>query len=543
MSILNRNLYLFIVLALSLNCGTSPAFGSSKVAYILSVNDFHGKVTESSASPGAAKLASQINAIRASHNMNDNNHILVLAGDNYQGSLESYIDHGNTLSEIFKYLSVSASAVGNHEFDWGKDHFPEWSKIGGFPFLASNITINESDPLPYKIYNLDGIKIAILGLTTQETLITTPHANLNNVSISGVSEAAKKYTHLLQNKLKPNEKPDVIIALTHVGSFQDNENNITGYSISINGTDVNEMEELSKVEGIDAIISGHTHQTVNGRMNNKVVVQAAEHGKKIGFIKIEMSNTNNQYNKNNITIESEVIPVDPNITGDTFVENKVHQLKSSMQDEFSKEIGYSKSFFPAARSSHTGVSLIAQYVMKEIYETYGKQQNLDAVIFNGGQFRADINQGPITITDLYNVMPYDNTLAFISITGKNLRDIVDHSISLAKGAGQFYGLDVVYDSSRDPGERIVSLSHNGNKIEDHKHYRIAISSFMYPNGDLYNLSHGKHYSDSMVILRDILIDTIKRDKMISDKTIHINNNIIDLNKDHVTENPTNTAAA
>ena len=125
----------------------------AKVIEILSFNDFHGALAEGSKDLGYAKMVGYINEFKAENP----NTVVVSAGDNYNGTAISNLTHGEPVNEMFKAVELLASAVGNHEFDWGPDKIPTWAEQGGFTFVASNIYETETYYPPKPQPSLPGL--------------------------------------------------------------------------------------------------------------------------------------------------------------------------------------------------------------------------------------------------------------------------------------------------------------------------------------------------------------------------------------------------
>lgn len=114
----------------------SPKLESgNKVIDIISFNDFHGALDSGGKTPGMAKF---VGAVKEYKKANPNT-IVVSGGDNYQGTAMSNLTYGKPVSEMFKEIGLVASAIGNHEYDWGTKYMDTWQKDGGFEFLACNI--------------------------------------------------------------------------------------------------------------------------------------------------------------------------------------------------------------------------------------------------------------------------------------------------------------------------------------------------------------------------------------------------------------------
>ncbi|HRS66868.1 MAG TPA: metallophosphoesterase, partial [Spirochaetia bacterium] len=225
--------------------------GKAAVVDVLCFNDFHGTIYEDplGKNVGIAKIATIVNRLKT---LNPNT-VLVSAGDNYQGSALSIVSQGAIISEFFKYIGVAASAVGNHEFDWGDNLFQTWTADGGFPFLAANLIDKRTGKIasfvkPYTIVRIGGRRIAFIGLSTTETPRSTKAQFVENYEFANPTETARYWV----NYLKATEKPDVIIGLTHIPSAANGMNK----SVAISTSDANELADLADRGGLDAIITG-----------------------------------------------------------------------------------------------------------------------------------------------------------------------------------------------------------------------------------------------------------------------------------------------
>lgn len=255
----------------------------AKVIDILTINDFHGNIMEDEKNPGAAKLIGYVKEKKA----NNPNTIIVSAGDNYKGSKISNSTYGKPVSEMFRSMGLVASAVGNHEFDWGVDKIPIWAEDGAFDFLAANIFNVETGELvkwvkPYKMVEVDGVKIAFVGLSHPDTPMFTKAKYTKGLVFIDPVAIAKEWVNLLKEGKTKEGVPDVIIALTHLDS------EVNPITREIKGKAV----ELAKIEGIDGIISGHSHKVVVGKVNDVPIVQAYYNGLAIGVLSIKLDKNN-----------------------------------------------------------------------------------------------------------------------------------------------------------------------------------------------------------------------------------------------------------
>ena len=438
--------------------------------FIFSLNDLHGYADESNSALGFAKFVTGLNEYKKNLGATANNSLVVAAGDMYQGGFLSNISYGDIVSPFLKSIKVKVCALGNHDLDWGIKHLRRWERDGGFEFLSSNIRSGSGESIckAYKIFNISGYKIAFLGLTTVESQFTIPYSTLKNIGGVHFDDPTQTTKELIQ-KIRSSDAPDYIIALVHMGAMQDSANS------SIYG----EIEALSRIEGIDAIIAGHTHTKVAGFLNKKPVIEACSYGKCIGALEIDTKNHTIKPMVKDLYAERASLLPNKNI--DDLI--KANNLK------YQKEINTVLS----VSSNNLDYKSLSKYFVKKIFDDLKNDgKSVDAVIINGGLFRTKINKGDsISYKTIKELIPFDNTLVFVDISGSDLAKAIHHTQNMPnqRKEGAFY-------------TNISNITHN-------KYYKVAISSFMYPNGDWYDFSNAKNVFDTQTLLSDLMLRFVR----------------------------------
>ena len=253
---------------------------------ILLFNDFHGNVAEDTR-PGKGKnagMAKMIGYVRTA-GMENPNTIVVAGGDNYQGTAISNLTYGAPVSAMMRAMDVKVCAVGNHEFDWGSNRMTKWQKDGNFTFLAANIVEKKTGkPVswakPYSIIKKGNYKIAFIGLAHPDTAVLTSAEHVSGLEFTDPVKTGQEWVnYLLAGKAKEG-KPDAIIALTHIDSFQ-KDGEISGNAVN-----------LAEIKGLDAVLSAHSHQTVSGNVNGIPILQAYCYGRAVGKLSITFGSEN-----------------------------------------------------------------------------------------------------------------------------------------------------------------------------------------------------------------------------------------------------------
>lgn len=494
---LSKKLIIFPLAFLLVLGSISFVLAAEKEITILTINDYHGSLAPAGSNVGAAKL---VDAIKTEKAKNPEGTIIVSAGDNYQGSAMSNMLYGEPVSEVLKEMGLELSAVGNHEFDWGIDKIIKWAEDGELTFVVTNIyDIRTNEPVdwaePFVIIEKMGIKVGFIGLATPETAYKTLKANVVNYEFRDPMEVITEWVPKVKDA-----GADIIIALTHLGSFQDKEGNITG-----------EAATISEVDGVDAVISGHTHQRVSGLVNGKPLVQAYKNGRSIGKITFV-------FDENNKLVSAE-----------PFLDN-IYKRPDTLKDDantlaiymkYEEELGpvlgkvLGKTTVDLDHDRYAGPSLLGEWACDIMRDKAGVQ----IAMTNGGGLRTDIPAGEITAGILYEVMPFDNTLYTMKLSGADVKSNIEHGIMNEDiGWIQISGVKVTYNPDAEAGNRITSMIlEDGTVVEMDKYYTVVTNDFMFTGGDKYNFENSKDGLDTFIPIRDALMDAVEKAGVISPK--------------------------
>lgn len=477
--------------------------GKSKYVSIFAINDFHGTVEEdlTGKNLGMAKLAQVISELQAANPES----IFVSAGDNYQGSSLSNLSQGKIVSDFFKYMNLAASTIGNHEFDWGSERFAEWERDGGFSFLACNLIEKQSGKLPswckeYELFNVGGHTICVIGVATIDTIFTTKKDLIEGYDFLDPAKTVRK----VLRKVQATYHPEAVVVLSHIGSHI---NRLSGTPVSAanDPKDKFELEDLCKIKGIDAVITGHSHELVNAKLNGKPVVQAMNYGRAVSQIRIK-------FNEKGVSkVEGRVIQAHKDRAEIT--ENKdMLALLGKYKSEYGNQLG-EKIAFVESELSHeetvpnvTPLGFVVTTAMKAAF-------NADFAVTNGGGLRKSIKAGTLTVNDMWELIPFDNTGVLVTVKGKDLKRIVDHGInSVGFRAGQFAGGKVYYSTKMPEGSRVTKIVlDDGREVQDDESYKVVVNDFMAMGGDKYDCipESALEINNTYIPFRDAVIEQLK----------------------------------
>lgn len=465
------------------------SLSKTKVVDVLSFNDFHGNALESGKNIGAAKLAGVVNGYRSKESANYGV-IPVTAGDIFQGTAISNLTQGEPGIEMMKAMGVEISAVGNHEFDWGTERFNVWQKEGNFKFLAANMVNEKTGEIvdyvePYKIIEKNGVKIAFIGLATEETLTSTKAENIVGLEFADYVETLNKYIPIVKA-----EGADAVVALTHCGTFQDSKTGeITG-----------EGAELAKkgVEGLDAIITGHSHKFVSGKVNNIPVVQAGYNGRALSKLSFTFDK-----DKKLVSVEPETMVFqgnEANLPKDAEVDAKM----AALQEKLSGILGEHVTTLEERLNNDDKYSNLTDLGVK-VSETMRQVAGTQIAVNNGGGIRRSLEAGEVTVGDMYEILPFDNYIVTMNIKGSDLKRVIAHGINPENiGWGQYAGIKVYFNPETYEINSMTLL--DGTPIKDDEYYSLATNDFMVTGGDGYDFTGAEDIYNTNICMRDSIMD-------------------------------------
>ena len=458
--------------------------GKSNVVDVLSFNDLHGNVTESGKNVGAAKLAGVINEYKSQEN-SSYGVIPVAAGDLFQGTAISNLTKGAPVIDMIKVLGLEVSALGNHEFDWKRKDITTWQEEGNFDFLAANIVYKSTNEVvdfvkPYEIIEKNGVKIGFIGIATQDTVTSTKAENIYDLNFLDPVETLDKWSEIVRN-----EGADVIVALTHAPVTEAEDGSVTGEAADI----------AREAKDVDAVIGAHNHAFVDAYVGDVPVVQAGYYGRGLSRLRFTFDE-----NKNLLTVEpytqkfqgiENTLPVDAN------VQAIVDKYNNELTPLFAEVITPLENKLEHDRNN--GLTPLGVVVSDTMRKVAGTQIGIN----NGGGIRRALEAGNITVGDMYEILPFDNTIVKLEVSGSDLVKLIEHGINPEGfGWGQFAGVKVWYDEATGKVTSIRLL--DGTKVEMDKYYSVAINDFMLTGGDSYDFSNAKNVVNTQIVMREYI---------------------------------------
>jgi 2',3'-cyclic-nucleotide 2'-phosphodiesterase (5'-nucleotidase family) len=390
-----KTLILYFLIAFSFaSCKQDKNTPSSDVKItILYTNDEHGWMEANDKTSGAAGMLSMWKS-REEYN-NKDKFLILSGGDMWTGPAISTWFKGQSMIEVMNEMGYEAAALGNHDFDFTVDTLYEHLKKMNFPVLSANIVEKASGNIPgfakpYLILKKQGIKIGIIGLSSLSTPYTTFPAYVEDYKFTPYASAIEKYAPIVKEA-----GADIIIIAGHICE--------------------NEMEILSataKKFGIPLISGGHCHQTVLKSMNGVLLIESG--AEMHNYVKVELI-----YNVENkrVTIGKKAIVPNQTSSTDKSVQSIVDYWQTKTEEALSEEIGY------CSETIQESSVAMGNLVCDSWLQTF---PNADVSITNSGGIRQNIEQGTISLETILGVLPFNNSIYELELSGTELLDCIDN---------------------------------------------------------------------------------------------------------------------
>ncbi|USS88112.1 bifunctional metallophosphatase/5'-nucleotidase [Fructilactobacillus hinvesii] len=476
-----------------------------KTIKLLSTSDVHGYVYPTNYSTkdnytgiGLLKAGTIIKQARKQAQPDE----IVLAvenGDLIQGSpLTSYLaEQPNTpkdyLTDITSQIGYDAGVLGNHEFNYGLDYIRAAEAKRNYPIISANITGAESEHIadaPYQIIEKQGVKIAVLGLTTAFVPNWEMAKNIQGLTFNSILKTAQE----LVPKLR--KQADVVIVAYHGGLEADPETGAPTEKLTVENEG---YRLLTTVPGIDALITGHQHRELAGTINHVPFTQPGVRGSNVGQITLILDDDNHVVNGISELLSTKDVTIDQSLLPDSQLENQVQAWLEEPVGHVTGADLQVHDHLQARFHGHPYLDLINQVQMKA----------LGTDISGTALFNDEITglSPTVSMREIISNYSYPNTAFSERITGKELREALEQnakfftvkdgqiviSAEFVKPKLQLYnydvysGIDYEFDISQPVGYRVTKLTYHDQPVTDDQELTVAMNNYRAIGGGDYQM--------------------------------------------------------
>ena len=467
---------------------------------VIGTNDLHGHIE------ALPLLAGYINRIREDRADDGGGVVLLDGGDLFQGTLESNSNEGQAVISAYNAIGYTAAAIGNHEFDFGpvgektvatdpgddpRGALKARAVEANFPLLSANILEKSTQkPVPWPnvspstLVEIAGVKVGIVGGTTESTPQTTISKNVADLVFPSLAEKIKEEALKLRK-----QGAQVILVTIHAGgrcrSFSKPED-----VSSCEGGEVFPLAKALPKGLVQVIVSGHSHAGMAHLVNGTAILESYSRGAAFGRADLKV------FADSRPPVIAKIFPPQ-NLCGKGKppCTNQVYEAKPIVPDpKVAAVIAPYQEKALGVRNRKTG--LFAKGLFRKSYDKESALGNLVADLMlearpkanvsmtNGGGLRADLSEGQVSFGQLFEVLPFDNRFATVKMKVKDLRKLVAGNLKRSRGILSFAGIEARATCNKGALDVVVyKTSPKRRRMRDKESITLVTSDFLAWGGD------------------------------------------------------------
>ena len=504
---------LALLLGSPLSAAAAP--GQPVVLQFINVSDWHAQLDPLSVTGvgnvgGAAVLSTYFQMERAANP----NTLVLTAGDAYGAAppLSSFFNEEPAVLAM-NLMGFDADTFGNHNFDKGVNHLQQMIDLAEFQYVVANLENLEGNlegVKPYEIFDMAGVKVAVIGLINPEAPTLVFPGSFNSLIITDPVMAA--------NKARAQAKRDgakVFVVITHMG--------ITGFDANSQAFGPL-IDFANAVGGFDLIVGDHTDFQYSGVINGALVTENRSKGLTYARTQLTVDSKTGKVLDKSVAF---ITPLSSAVTPDPAIVNMLAPYRAQLAAAFDAPIGVANGVFVRGSNIERLQEVaIGNLITDAMRERYGTQ----LAITNGGGIRAPLPStylpldtslrrttpgyaaGPpydLVIGDAFAVLPFGNSVVTRNVTGAQLHAALELSVAAIPGANgrflQISGFKFTYNATLPAGSRLVSVAlSDGTPIPaDGTIYTLATNDFVNAGGDGYTM-----FADGQGVTREVMADVL-----------------------------------
>ena len=413
--------------------------------------------------------------------------LLVDSGNWFQGTPEGMLSKGRAAVELMNAAGYDAAGLGQHEFLFGQSNLKELAGTARFPVLGTNLYETKTGERPAYlkagvIKDVGGVKIGLLALLPRRLPLLTDPRNIQGLEVRPEAEEATKEAAELRR-----QGATIIVALSHLGLESPDQPAFEG-----------DQALARNAEGLDLIVGercpkgqGAWREPAKGTL----VVCTGGNLAEAGRVDLEVDPATGKL----LSSEPALVPLDVSTVGqDEAVLDAVKAWKEKTAKEMEAVVATASSRLARSRWTESAAGDWIADCLREAGRT-------EAAFINSGAVRSDLPEGPVTRRALFELMPFDDDLVTMRMSGRQIREALEHGVSGRHGVLQVSGVALTYDPAALPGQRVLSVELGGKPLKDERAYTVSVNAYLADGGDGFSSFIGAaDVKDRRRTVRDVL---------------------------------------
>lgn len=485
---------------------------------IVGTNDVHGQMLPADDRGGLVTVSAYVDALRAARAEDEGAVLLIDAGDMWQGTLESNLVEGAAVVEAYNAMGFAAATIGNHEFDFGpvgskaipqqsgddpRGALKQRASEADFPILAANLIDDTTGrPVEWKnvrpsiIVDVNGIKVGIIGVVTEDALRVTISANTVGLRVAPLVETITQEARALRD-----QGASIIVVAAHSGSSCKAFDNPMDVSTCNMGGEIMRVASDLPTGLVNHIIAGHVHQGIAHIVNQISITSSYSSTRAFSRVDLDVDRTTGHIVSRNVHPPKSACLSVLRSSGDCALPDAdpatttkaVYEGREIVPNAAVLEIAMQAAAFAAtSKDEKLGVYVESAFEIPQgpesalgnlMTDALLQSISADVAIHNVvGGIRNGLPEGDLTFGAVYEMFPFDNRIVLLDLTGKQLREIIAFQAHSGRRRAGFSGIRVVVgcaDNSMD----VVMERANGTIIRDDDRVRVIANDYLAFGGD------------------------------------------------------------
>jgi 5'-nucleotidase len=527
--------------------GAAPAEPELLTLSIVGTSDLHGAALATRSLGGLPMLAGYVNNLRARRASDGGAVLLIDSGDTFQGNIESNLSEGALVVDAYNAMGYTAEAVGNHDFDFGSVDSPSARQLPGdlrgalkaraaqaaYPFLAANLIddatgrlVNWPNVRPSVIVQAAGVTVGIVGVMTIDALRSTIAANVQGLHVSPPGPAIAAEAAKLRAA-----GAELVIVAAHAGGRCDRFDDPENLTSCEDDSEIFQIARSLPQGLVDVIAAGHTHAALAHRVNGIAIIQPFSRGQAFGRVDVLFDRTTRRVartrlfapqllcgREDSVSVAGNCAPATDStapqyegrrVESDRSVEGAMAPALERVRRSQATTLGRFLEA-PIPRGSDLG-SPLGNVFADALRDAV---PGADIAVVNAATrgLRADLPAGALTFGPLYDVFPFDNRIARVTMSGAELRGWVTNEIQQGRRSGLgISGADLRIGCLADD-THVDLLRDDGRAIQDNDRLLVVTIASPTLSGNVAVAASpgGIAATDKAPVVREVIEDWFRR---------------------------------
>lgn len=439
---------------------------------------------------GIAEMTTLINELRAK-----NPHTFLFdSGDIFTGALAKETQ-GALAFDLMSLMGYDALAIGNHEFEYGVEVFGWQKNRAPFPVLGANFFYKGTDhpfAQAHTIIEREGVRIGVVGIMGRDAVSAIIPAFIEPLDVTEEAAAVQKSVDAIRDEV------DIVVLLTHQGKTAPMQTDAETDPMTQRDIDA-DIRLAGAVDGVDVLFGGHadagTPEPVIHPETGTIIMQTYGQATHLGFLELVLQEGTGKI----MGYDGKLIPVDADrYAPDPVVAERIEAARARFPALF-EVIGRSDSYMNRKYVRESTLGNLFADIFREAAGT-------DIAFIHPGSLRKDLPAGDIRRVDVLDVYPFIDHVLTMELNGRQVKDLIEQSLTFERGLLEISGFGVTYDRSRPIGERVLSMTRDGRPIEDDDVITAGAPTIIANGADLFVTFTEVEKTGNAGLISEILLD-------------------------------------